>query len=266
MARAVRRISLPALRAPKLPHLPKADDPDVFEEMTLQEHLEELRVRIVRSCFAVGAAFIIGFILSDNLLRVIKDKAQADGGLDIISPTEPIVLTFKIALYLAIGMAAPVLVWQLFGFLAPGLTGREKRFVLMSLPFVSILFVAGAAFSFFFAAPRAFDFLSHWNSDIFEWSPQGNEIVNFYLQLMIGMGLAFQLPIVMFVLSALNIVSPKRMTGFRKYAAMVIMVVAAIITPTPDPFNMFFVAVPIFVLWEVGLILARVASRRRATA
>jgi sec-independent protein translocase protein TatC len=268
MARALKRPEIKnrlPRKLPSLPRLPDPNEPDVFDEMTLLEHMEELRDRIVKSSIAVGLAFIIGLFLANPLLSTLREKANAENGLDILSPTEPITVFMKIALYIAVGITMPVLVWQLIGFLAPGLTRKEKRMLFSSLPFVSILFLSGAAFSFFFAAPRAFDFLSRWQSDIFEWSPQGSEIISFYLQLMIGMGLAFQLPVVMFLLAALNIVSAKRMASFRKYAILVVMIAAAVITPTPDPFNMMFVAVPIYLLYEVGIIIARVFIRRKNT-
>ncbi|MDQ3044676.1 MAG: twin-arginine translocase subunit TatC, partial [Chloroflexota bacterium] len=170
--------------------MPRTDEPyeDIFEEMSLQEHLEELRSRVVKTCLSIGVAFIAAIFLTRPLLKFIRDKAQADQGIDILSPTDPITVFMKVALYIAIGFALPIIIWQLVGFLAPGLTRREKRYLFMSLPFVSLLFVAGAAFGSLLAAPRAFKFLSGFMSDIFQWSPNGMEIISFYITLMIGMG------------------------------------------------------------------------------
>ena len=267
MARALRppRFPLKPPRMPKIPRLPRVDEPyeDVFDEMTLQEHLEELRSRIVKTCMSIGVAFIAGVILAGPLLRNIKTQANIDegAGFDILSPTEPITTYFKVALYIAIGFTMPIIVWQLIGFLAPGLTRREKRVLFSSLPFVSLLFLGGAAYAFFFAAPRAFDFLSSFQNDLFQWTPQGEEIISFYLTLMIGLGLAFELPIVMFLLAKLNIVSTKRMRDYRKYAAMALLIVSAIITPSTDPINMAIVAVPLLALYELGIIIGRVFAR-----
>jgi sec-independent protein translocase protein TatC len=257
MARALKIPKFPVKL--KVPRLPNIDEPyeDVFEEMTLAEHLEELRSRIVKTCLAVGVSFVFGVLLAGPLLKVIKREANATQGIDILSPTEPFTIFMKVALYIAICIASPIIVWQLFGFLAPGLTRREKRVVYISLPFVSGLFVLGAAFAFFFAAPRAFTFLSNFQPDVFDWSPNGSELIGFYLTLMIGMGIAFELPLVMFLLAQLKIVTPKRFSKFRRYAAIIILVAAAIITPTPDPFNMMFVAAPMFILYELGIILGR---------
>jgi sec-independent protein translocase protein TatC len=234
-----------------------ADEPEVFAEMTLQEHLEELRSRLVRSCIAVGAAFIVGLILTPHFLRLIERQADITTGFDIISPTEPFTDYMKVALYIGIAISLPVLVYEVIAFLAPGLTRRERRALFTALPFISALFLGGAAFAFFVAAPRAFDFLSGFNHSLFQWSPRGQEVISFYLTLMIGMGLAFELPILMYLLSRLHIVNAKRMSKFRRYAVVLILVAAAIITPTPDPFNMMVVAAPMLLLYELGILLAR---------
>ena len=275
MARALRRPHIPVkLPKVKIPRLPRTDEPyeDVFDEMTLQEHLEELRDRIIKTCVAIAVAFIAGVFLADRLLDHNVNTANAlvdatgQGGLDIASPTDPITLYFKIALYIAIGFTMPIIVWHFIGFLAPGLTRKEKRVLFTALPFVTLLFLGGVSYAYFFAVPRAFDFLSSFQSDIFSWDPDGGQVINFYLTVMVGLGIAFQIPVVMFLLAKLNLVSPQRMSQYRKYAAMGILVISAVITPTPDPFNMFFVALPLLLLYEVGIVIARVFARPTRTA
>jgi sec-independent protein translocase protein TatC len=250
-----------ASRLPSVPRLPDPSEPDTFEEMTLLEHMEELRDRIVKSVIAIAIAFVAGIFLAGPLLRRIQMEANATGGLDVVSPTDPITLYFKIALYVAIGIALPVLMWQILAFLVPGLTKKEKRLLYMSLPFVAALFLAGAAYGFFFAAPRALTFLSSFMSDIYEWSPEGNQIITFYLTLMIGLGLAFQLPVAMFIMAKLNIASPQKMRAFRKYAALILLILSAVITPSTDPINMAVVAVPLLILYEAGIIISSIFAR-----
>lgn len=263
MARALKLPKLPSTpRLPKRVQEPDESFEDVFEEMTLQEHLEELRDRIMRTCIALGIAFVIGMIFSRPLLLQIRDAAGAsESGFDIRTPQDPITLWVKVGLYIAISIAMPVIVWQLIGFLSPGLTRKEKQILFSSLPFVSLLFFGGAAYAFFVAAPSALQFLSNFMTDLNEWSPEGPEVITFYLTLMIGLGLAFQMPVIMFVLAKLNIVSPKRMRAYRKYAVMVLLVVSAIITPSTDPVNMAFVAVPLLILYEVGIIIASIFAK-----
>ncbi|MDQ3467655.1 MAG: twin-arginine translocase subunit TatC [Chloroflexota bacterium] len=229
----------------------------MFEEMTLLEHMEELRDRIVKIVVSIAVAFIAGFFLADPLLQKMADQSNVSAdGFDIGSPTDTITVYMKVAIYIAIGFAMPIIIYHLVGFLAPGLTRKEKRILFASLPFVSFLFLGGAGYAFFGAAPAALTFLSNWKSGIFSWDPDGSQVIGFYLTLMVGLGLAFQLPVVMFLLAKLNIVSPKRMRQYRKYAALVILVISAIITPTTDPINLALVAVPLLLLYELGIIVS----------
>jgi sec-independent protein translocase protein TatC len=235
---------------------------EIFEEMTLGEHLIELRTRIVRACISIGVAFIAGIILAYPLLTKIREDARADQGLDIGAPTDVITIYFKTALYVAIGLSFPLVLWQILGFIAPGLTRKEKRIVYTALPFVAILAIAGGAYGFFVAAPRALQFLSTFmTGSVFSWDPDGQEIITFYLTLMLGLALAFQIPVIMFILAKINLVTPKKMAAVRRYAFLVILIISAIITPSTDPINMGIVAVPLYVLYEFGIIIARIFAK-----
>ncbi len=260
------RMKVPAVKLSKLkvPRLPQVDPdtPDVFEEMTLQEHLVELRDRIMKVCIGVGLAFVIGAILSPRLLEQMRNNANLENtGFDIRAPTEPLTLFFKVALYIAIAIAMPLIVYQIIAFLAPGLTNKEKRLIYMSLPFVSLLFIAGCAYGYFVAAPRALYFLSNFLGDIFAWNPDGNEILSFFLTLMIGLGLSFQLPVIMFILAKIGIVTPQKMREWRRYAYLCLTILAAVITPSTDPINMAIVAIPLVILYEAGVIISSVFAK-----
>ncbi len=233
-----------------------SDEPDVFEEMTLGEHLMDLRNRIVRMALAVGAAFIAGLFLSKPMLHLIQRQANIER-FNILSPTEPFTDFLKMALYIAVVIASPVLLWQLLAFVAPGMTRKEKRYVFMAIPFVIVLFVTGAGFAFFVAVPAASHFLSGFGGDLFNYQPQGQEVIRFYQTMMIGLGLAFELPVFMLILSKTRILSWQRQASAWRYAIVLIMVAAAIITPTPDPYNMMLVALPLVLLYFFGLGLAR---------
>jgi sec-independent protein translocase protein TatC len=178
----------------------------------------------------------------------------------VLSPTGGFVIYMKVGLYVGLCLAFPVIFWQLFSFISPGMTRKEKRYVASSLPFVTILFAAGASFAFFFAAPRAFDFLSSFQSNIFKWEPVADDVISFYLTLTLGLGIAFELPALMFLLAKLKIVNSTKQRNFWRIAMILIMVAAAIITPTPDPFNMLIVASPLVLLYIFGLFMARVAE------
>ena len=152
--------------------------------------------------------------------------------------------------------------WQLVGFLVPGLTKKEKRLLYLSIPFVVLLFLLGVAYAFFFAAPRALTFLSGFMNDLFEWSPEGSSVITFFLTLMLGLGLAFQLPVVMFILAKLGVASPAKMRSFRKYAVLILLILSAVITPSTDPFNMAIVFFPLYLLYEAGILVARIFARQ----
>jgi sec-independent protein translocase protein TatC len=249
-------------KLPSRPHLPDPNEPDVFEEMTLLEHMEELRDRLVKSVIAIGVAFIAGVFFAGPMLQQLQTAAHAVEGFDVVSPTDPITLYFKVALYIAIAIAMPVLLWQLLGFLLPGLTKREKRLLYLSLPFVVVLFLVGVSYAFFFAAPRALEFLSTFMEGTYEWTPEGHAVISFFLTLMLGLGLAFQLPVIMFILAKLGVVNDRAMRDFRKYAVMVLLILAAIITPTTDPFNMGLVFFPLYLLYEAGILVVRLFARK----
>jgi sec-independent protein translocase protein TatC len=257
-----RSLKVPNIR-PSLPKRSGPDDPyeDIFEEMTLAEHLSELRSRLMKMVLGIGLAFILGVFLANPLLEVVRNTANVEA-FDADEATEPITDFFKTALYIAFAIALPLIFYQLFAFIAPGLTRKEKRYVYGSLPFVVLFFLAGAGFAFFLAVPRAFEFLSNFNSDLYDYSPRFGSIAAFYIQVSLGMGIAFELPIVMFLLARLNIVSPKRMSNSRRYAMVMVLIAAALITPTPDPFNMLFIAGPIYLLYELGIIFAKIGQRR----
>jgi sec-independent protein translocase protein TatC len=265
-----RSLHIPKVRNPfsRAPQVPEDEYEDVFEEMTLAEHLEELRSRIWKACISIAGGFLIGVVFANPLLRYIADTVWADipadqrQGFDTNEVTEGITDFFKVALYIALTVAFPVVFYQMFSFIAPGLTRKEKRIVYNSLPFVVILFIIGASFAFFFAVPRAFRFLVGFNDDIVDFSPTFSSVAAFYIQVSLGMGLAFELPIIMFLLARLGIVSPKRMASSRRYAGVLVLIAAAMITPTPDPINMMIVAVPIYLIFELGLVFARIGARR----
>jgi sec-independent protein translocase protein TatC len=244
-----------------------ADDEteDEFQEMTLGEHLEELRQRLVKMCYAFVPGFIIGFFLSSWALGYIAKQAQVEQ-YQTLGPTDAFSTFMKMAMYIGLSIAFPIIFYQMFSFIAPGMTKKEKRYLLRSLPFVTILFFSGVSFAFFVAAPRAFDFLSGFQSDLFKWELVADEVISFYLQLMIGMGLAFEIPALMFLLARIGVANAAKQKSFWRIALVLIMIAAAIITPTPDPFNMAVVATPILLLYLFGLLLARRADAMRANS
>lgn len=264
MASILNRVPLPGKRRSN----PEPEDeyyepegPESFGEMTLQEHLEELRTRMLYSSVAILIALVAGLALSFPVLDLIAEQANVpESGIQVINPTEGFVTFFKIAIYIAVALAMPILVYQLLAFIAPGLTRSERTYVFRAIPFVAISFASGLAFAFFVVIPRALGYLEGFGSGTFGWDPRAEDLISFYLRLMLGVGILFELPPFMFVLAKIGIVDHKRLGSIRKFAFVASMIAAAIITPTPDPFNMMLVAVPTYILYELGVLLARFAK------
>lgn len=267
MASILDRVPLPSRgrrnQAPQPQSPPPMQTEEEFVEMTLQEHLEELRSRILKSALAVILALVVGLWLAFPVMDKIREQAHVDG-LQAISPTEPFTVYMRVALYIAIAIAMPVLVYQLMGFVSPGLTMRERRYVIIAIPFVMISFAGGVAFAFFLLVPRALAFLSQFGSGVFEWNPRASDVLSFYMTLMLGVGLIFELPVLMYAMTVIGVLTPARFSRFRKFAVVLSMISAAIITPTPDPFNMMLVALPTYLLYEVGILLSRLAYRGKS--
>ncbi len=259
MARSIRNFR-PKFSLPKLPDA-NSDEPEVFEEMTLQEHLEEFRDRIIRVFIGLVPAFIFGFIVHKRVIKLMIEKAQV-ATFDIRSPVETMTLSFKVSAYIAIAIMLPWIVYQLIAFLAPGMTRKEKRFLYLSLPFVTILLVSGMVYAWAIAIPRSMWFLSRWNEGLIDFEGiDANETTSLFLLLILGLGIAFQLPLVIFILAKLGIASPAKLRSWRKYSYLLLLIGSAVLTPTTDPFNLALVAVPMVLLYELGIILGAVFAR-----
>jgi sec-independent protein translocase protein TatC len=235
------------------------------KEMTLIEHLEELRSRLVKSAVAVLVGVLAAIVpvpglgsVTDLFIGTLAARAPA-GKLVAIGPGEALFTYLQVAMLIGIALSMPVIVYQVLSFVSPALYEHEKRYLYIAVPGVTGSFAAGAAFCYFFMLPFAIAFLGGFKTDIFEplWSSE--RYLDFVTTFMFWVGLTFELPIVMYFLTKLGVVSAKRLASFRKYAFVLAFVIGAIITPTPDPINQTIVSLPIYLLFEVGVLLARFA-------
>ena len=236
------------------------DQPDDYledEEMSLLQHLEELRNRIVKMAIGLVLTTVVGLVFATQLIEIIKNPAPAGVQFIALEATENFVTYFKVGLTVGAGLATPVFLWQVIGFVAPGLTRREKRLLFSMLPLVLFFFAAGATFGYFVTLPFALRYLLTFGTEFATPTMQISKYITFVLTILFAMGVSFELPVVVYVLAALRIVTPRRLVKFRKYAILIFFVVAAVITPTPDPLNQTFVAAPMIVLYEVGILMAR---------
>jgi len=226
--------------------------------MPLLDHLKELRTRLIRSAVALFAATGISFVFARQVL-VFLIAPMGSNPPQALKPTESIGNYMKVALICGVTLAMPVLVYQFARFLAPGLTKKEKRYLFLLVPAATISFVAGVAFAYFVMVPSAIPFLQGFLFDIIEQQWAIGEYLSFLTSLLFWMGVAFEMPLFVFFLAKVGVVNAKSLSRYRKYALVAIAILAAMITPTVDPLNMMLVMGPLILLYEISVILAKLA-------
>ncbi|MDQ6695771.1 MAG: twin-arginine translocase subunit TatC [Chloroflexota bacterium] len=231
-------------------------------ELPLMEHLREFRDRLVKSALAVLLTTVISLLFAQGEFDLLVKLAGPGHVLIALKPTETFVSYVKIAFYTGIAMAMPILVYQLFSFLAPGLTRTERRWITLSLPGITLFFVLGVLFCYFIVLPSALAFLLNFGGGTVRNDPQVSEFLSFVTHFLLAVGLAFETPIIVFILAKLGIATPQRLRKFRRWSIVLAFVIAAIITPTPDPVNQIIVAVPIILLYELGVLFARIGAKQ----
>lgn len=238
-------------------------------------HLLELRNRLVKALLAVAIGTVLGFyivnsptLLGDTLPNLLIDHfVPSDITLQFIQPAEAFVNYMRIALVIGIAIAMPVVVYQVIAFFIPGLLPHEKRIVFTALPFVTELFLAGLAFGWFFTIPAALDFLFGYGRSLrVESQPTFESFISTVSTLLLWNGVIFELPALIYLLARLGIVNTRLLSRTRRYAIVIITIIAAIITPTGDPWNLMLLAVPMYLLYELGILLSRLVPAREEAA
>jgi sec-independent protein translocase protein TatC len=226
------------------------------------EHLKELRNRILYSAISIAAGLAIGMIFGNYILYLLKLPA---GNINLVALTlvENVSAYFKVSLTAGVILAMPFLVYQLFAFVAPGLTPKEKRLVFTILPAITFMFLAGVAFAYFVALKPALGFLYNFNSGIATPMISISNYIGFVTRILLIIGLVFETPLVVMALARLGVVSPQWLAARRKWWIIIAFVIAAIATPTPDPVNQCIVAIPLILLLELGILLARLVYKKR---
>ncbi len=255
-------VHLPKLNLPSLPGLSTDDEShfDLFEEMAIAER-DELRSRLLKISIGFVLAFIVGLLLTRPLRDFVQDHIDSQR-YEHVHQVEPIAGYFRTGLSIAIAFSLLMIYYEVIAFVSPVLTRKEKRFAYGSLLFVVITFLIGAALAFLVMTPRWLEFLANLSSDCIGChSPNAFSIASYYLQYSLAMGIAFELIIIMVLLSCLGIISPKRMAVSRHYLVVVVLVYAAIITRSTAPADMLLVAAGTYLLYKIGIVFARIADR-----
>lgn len=231
------------------------------QPMSLLQHLEELRGRLTKSVIALLISSVGAFFISKPILRFLL---QPMGDTPVIAPrpTTSIGIFMKISLLTGLLIATPIITYQLLNFITPGLTKKERRSLYWIIPGITLSFAGGAAFAYFVMVPAAIPFLLNFLSDVVQPTWMVDEYIPFVLSLVFWVGISFETPLVCYFLAVLGLVSAGQLLSGWKIAVVVIAVVAAAITPTPDPFNMMLVMVPLLLLYFLGIFLAWLAERR----
>jgi sec-independent protein translocase protein TatC len=229
---------------------------DFEDRLTLVEHLDELRTRIIISIVTFAAAFALCFWQNSRLLDIANKPLPGDLTPITFGVAEPFTTTVTISAYAAIVIALPVVLYQAYAFVLPALTTREKRVVVPFLMGVPILFVAGVVFGYFVVLPAATKFLLNFNDNQFNIQVRARDYYSFFTLTLGVMGLIFQLPIGILAVTRLGIVTPDQLAKNRRYAYVILIVVAALL-PGTDPVTMLIEAVPLLLLFEASLLLAR---------
>jgi len=230
------------------------------QKLTILGHLQDLRNRLIRVTIAVVIGTAVSFVFRKDIVDALKSIAD-DAELQVIGTTEGIVVAFQLSITCGLVLATPVILYEVVMFIRPALSNHERRYLYTLLPGVLIAFASGACFAYFVLMPPALSFLENFSSDfgVVQW--RLNEYISTVTRLLFGIGLCFELPLVMYFLSKIGILKVRQLTRFRRWAIVLAFLLAALITPTPDPINQTFVAIPLVLLYEMGILLARIAHK-----
>ena len=240
------------------------------EKLPLTAHLEELRKRLVRILIAVGIGFFACYYFKEYLFQVITqplvNALPKNSHMIYTGLPEAFFIYMKIAFFASLFLTSPYIFYQIWRFIAPGLYPSEKRHV---VPFVissTFLFVAGILFGYFLALPPAFEFFVAFSTDFLKPMISFREYLSFSLKMLLAFGISFELPVFIFFMARLGIVNAKMLRKQRRYAILIIFVAAAVLTPSPDAFSQILMAIPLMILYEASIFLAKYAEKKRTEA
>ena len=236
------------------------------DRLTLVEHLDELRSRLIVCAVVLGVALALCFWQNHLLLEIAQGPLPSNHDrLITFGVTEPFTTTLTVSAYGAVVLALPVVLWQLYAYVLPAFSEAEKRVILPILLLFPLLFLAGIAFAYFVVMPAAVHFLLNFNDDQFNVQLRARDYYSFFSMTEIACGLVFQLPLAIIAVTRLGIVRVEQLSQNRRYAYLVIAIVAAAL-PGVDPVSMLIEMVPLLVLYELSIVLARVLGRPRRSS
>lgn len=236
-------------------------------EMSVYDHIGELRKRLVIVVVFFFLAFVASFFLVEQLIVYLQNADEAkELTMNAFRLTDPLKIYMEFAFILAFILTFPITLYQVWAFISPGLYAKERKVTLSYIPFSLLLFLSGLAFSYFVLFPFIVDFMLRLSDKLAIETVIGiNEYFEFLFQLTIPFGILFQLPVVIMFLTRLGIVTPDFLSKIRKYAYFVLLVIAALITP-PELISHLMVSIPLFLLYEISILISRGAYKKRMKA
>jgi sec-independent protein translocase protein TatC len=235
------------------------------KELSLVQHLKEFRDRLMVASIAVVATTAISFLFATDIIKILLVPAGVDH-LIALSPTENFTTYMRVALFSGIAFAMPVILFEIYAYIDPALHPNERRFALTAGPFVLLLFIGGMLFCYYGLLPSSLKFLVNFGSPVIENQLRASEYLSFVTTFILGMGIVFEVPVLIYALVRVHVLNRAWLAKQRRYVVVIVLIIGAIITPTPDPFNQLLVAVPMYLLFELGLFLARFGGGPRAAS
>ena len=237
-----------------------------FEQrMRFWEHIEEFRSRLLRVIIALVVAFGISLTFTNQALEFLLFQMSSVRPI-ALHPTETIVVYFRVAMIMGLVLIMPYILYQVLGFFVPGMTRKERRILLSSVFGIGFFFALGVAFAGMVMIPLSVNYLQTFMGDIVQQTYSIDGYISFVTTIMFSSGMIFETPLLLALIARLGLVTTKQLSKGRRYALVGIAVLAALITPTPDAFNMLLVMAPLLVLYELGIVLAWFAERARKKA
>jgi sec-independent protein translocase protein TatC len=240
------------------------------ERMPFTSHLEELRTRLIRVLAAVGIGFVACYGFKDWLFKIITqplaDVLPAKSFMIYTGMPEAFFIYMQIAFFASLLLTGPYCLYQVWKFISPGLLPGEKKYVLPFVLVSSTLFISGVLFGYFLVLPPAFKFFVSFSSDFLKPMFSLKEYLSLSLKFLLGFGVSFQLPVFLFFMTKIGIVNARMLSKHRRYAILIIFILAAVLTPSPDAITQTLMALPLMVLYEVGIVVSRFAEKKPAPA
>ena len=233
-------------------------------EMSFLDHLEELRWRLIYAAIGIVIGAIVAWIFIDPLVDVILLKPARDAGAELqnLRPFGQLFLFVQVAIIIGVVASLPNLFYQLWKFISPALKKNERKYILSIVIFSSLCFLAGIAFAYFVMLPLAMKFAAQFGTEAIKNEFAIDEYMSIIISVMLAAGCVFELPMVSFFLSKLGILTPAFMKKYRRHAIVIILVLAAVLTPGADPVSQVILAVPLVLLYELSIFISKISVKK----